>query len=101
MSEAAILPLRNRRGYRSPSNPHFYAVVVGGGFDDEGTFFYIPLDVVPELAFMPLQGAESKLNSNREGGGSPTIFVSGATGTVGSHVVQELLDRGTRRRPMI
>jgi hypothetical protein len=23
-------------------NPHFHAIVLEGGFDDEGTFFYIP-----------------------------------------------------------
>ena len=23
-------------------NPHFHAIVLEGGFDEEGTFFYIP-----------------------------------------------------------
>lgn len=30
-------------------NPHFHAIVLDGGFDDEGTFFYIPFSELQSM----------------------------------------------------
>ena len=31
-------------------NPHFHAIVLEGGFDEEGTFFYIPFSGLDAMA---------------------------------------------------
>jgi len=34
-------------------NPHFHAIVLEGGFDDEGTFFYVPFSGLDANGLIP------------------------------------------------